>query len=137
MESVKKIQAKLSDVRIAPRKVRLIAAVVRNMTAEAAIDQLSFLPRKSAEPIRKLLLSAVANAEHNAKVKKEDLIIERLIVSKGSTLKRWQPRAQGRATPIHKKCSHVTVVLKEKAKPIVTKKSMPKKNKNLIKKDKK
>lgn len=114
MKDVIRIQVILRDIRIAPRKVRLVAGIIRGMDALAAVDQLSFLRKKSAEAIKKLLLSAVANAKNVYKIEKENLKIDQVLVNKGSTLKRWQPKAMGRATPIHKKCSHVTIVLVEK-----------------------
>lgn len=108
------VKAQLKHLRISPRKVRLVVNVVKSMPVLAAEDQLQFIRKGSAPMILKLLRSAIANAEHNFKLKKENLYIKTIFVNSGYTLKRWQPRAMGRATPLMKKSSHVTLVLAEK-----------------------
>jgi large subunit ribosomal protein L22 len=110
----KEIVAKLNSLRIAPRKVRLVAGLVRGKSVAAAKQQLAFLPKRSAEPIMKLIDSAVANAKNNLKIKETDLIIETISVNEGRALKRWLPRAFGRVSPLRKKSSHITLVLKSK-----------------------
>ena len=109
-----KIQAKINYLRISPRKVRVVLEAVKKMPVEKALEQLQFMPKKSALPLLKLLKSAVANAENNFKLKKENLEISEFRADKGSVLKRWMPRAQGRATPIHKFTTHVTLILEDK-----------------------
>jgi len=109
-----KIQAKINYLRISPRKVRVVLEAVKKMSVEKAMEQLQFMPKKSALPLLKLLKSAVANAENNFKLKKENLTIAEFRADKGSVLKRWMPRAQGRATPIHKFTTHVTLILEDK-----------------------
>ncbi len=135
------ITAKLRYLRISPRKVRLVTDLIKGMKVEEAEGQLKFLTKRAAKPILKLLNSAVANAQHNANLAKEGLYIAKIIVEAGPILKRWQPRAMGRATPIMKRTSHITLVLdqqepispqeekpvEEEAKPAVRKKEKPKK----------
>jgi large subunit ribosomal protein L22 len=111
-----KTRAKLSSLRIAPRKVRLVADVIRGLDVKIAQDQLSVMNRRSAKPMLKLLNSAIANAENNSKLKQDNLFIEEIRIDGGSILKRWMPRAQGRATRINKRTSHISIVLEERVK---------------------
>lgn len=124
-------KAKLNRLKISPRKIRLAVDVVRGMDVEKAIDQLMFLNKGAASPLVKLLNSAVANAENDLKLKKDNLYIKKIFVDEGFTLHRWKPRAMGRATPIKKKSSQVTVILDEKVpskgKPAAAKKTESKK----------
>ncbi|MFH0987816.1 MAG: 50S ribosomal protein L22 [Parcubacteria group bacterium] len=108
------IKAKVSNIRMSPRKVRLVAGVVRGLSLADAIDKLPLVNKRAALPMKKLLLSALANAEHNLGLKKENLLIKEVYVDSGATLHRWTPRAFGRATPIRKRTSVITVVLTEK-----------------------
>lgn len=105
--------ARLRFLRIAPRKVRLVVNLVRGLSAEKAEHQLTFLNKGSSRPVLKLLQSAVANAEHNFHLKKENLFIKKITVDEGPTLKRWRARAFGRAAEIQKRSSHITLVLDE------------------------
>jgi len=105
------MKAILSNIRIAPKKFNLVAALVRNKKAVDAIDILKFTPKKSARPLRKLIESAVANAENNFKQKKVDLYIKEIIVNGGPTLKRNMPISRGRANPILKRTSNIIVKL--------------------------
>ncbi len=98
---------------MSPRKVRLVAAVVRGKKVTPALDQLIFSPKWSSKPLAKLLKSAIANAKNNFGLKEDNLFIKTLTVDGGPTLKRWLPRAQGRATPLHKRTSHITITLGE------------------------
>jgi large subunit ribosomal protein L22 len=116
------VRAHLRYLRIAPRKVRLVINLIRGMHVELAIDQLSVLPKRSSLPILKLLNSAVANAEHNFKLEKKNLIIKSITADEGPKLKRWQPRAFGRAAEILKRMTHVTIVLEDIAKSAAPKK---------------
>jgi len=110
------IKAKLRHLRISPRKVRLVANLIKGLTIEEAERQLKFLTKRAASPILKLLNSAVANAENNNKLTKENLYISNIVVDVGPSLKRWRPRAMGRAFPILKRTSHITLTLDQKAK---------------------
>jgi large subunit ribosomal protein L22 len=123
-------KAQLRHLRVSPRKVRLVANVIKSLPVIEAEEQLQFVRKASAPMVLKLLRSAIANAVHNLKIKKEHLYVKAIFVDEGYTLKRWQPRAQGRATPIKKKSSHVTIVLAEKKNnPSTLKASKGKKNK--------
>ena len=105
--------AKLRYLRIAPRKVRLVADLVRGKSVEEATHILNFTRKRAAKPILKLLNSAIANASHNFQLKKENLYISKIVVDEGPKLKRWRPRARGVAYEIQKKTSHITLVLAE------------------------
>jgi len=107
------ITAKLNYLRIAPRKVRLVADAVRGLTVMDAEYQLSFLTKRVSLPLLKLLRSAAANAKHNFSIRKEDLKIAKIFVDGGPVLKRSMPRAFGRASPIRKRSSHITLILAE------------------------
>jgi len=100
-------------VRISPRKIRLIMDQVRGKRVEEALNMLSFAPQKGARILKKLINSAVANAEQNSGVDVDALFVKRVYADEGPTLKRFRPRAQGRATKIRKRSSHLTVVLDE------------------------
>lgn len=108
------IKVKLRHLRISPKKVRLVSGFINGMSVIEAEQQLKFLSKKSAKPILKLLLSGVAAAENNYKLKKDNLYIKSITVDPGVTLDRWIPRAFGRATPLRKRASHITLILAEK-----------------------
>ncbi len=107
------VKASLKHLRISPRKARLVAGLVRGSEVNKAINQLKFLNKKSAHPILKLLNSAVANAVNNYDLDKNNLIIKEIRIEDGKTLKRWMPRAHGRATVIRKRMCHVYIILSE------------------------
>jgi len=106
-------KAKLKYLRMSPKKVRLVANLIKGMKVQEAINQLSFVNKNAKKPILKLLNSAVANAEHDYNLKKENLFIKEIRVDLAGALKRWQPKAHGRATPILKKISHISLILEE------------------------
>jgi len=106
---------KLNHLHIAPRKARLVANLIKNLSANEAEAQLMILSKRSAEPILKLLKSGVANMVNNRKLDPEKLVIEKITVDEGPSLKRFLPRSMGRATPLLKRTCHVTIVLKEVA----------------------
>jgi len=108
-----KIKASLKHLRMAPRKVRLIADVIRGLEVNNALAQLKFLNKKATKPIEKLVKSGVANAEHNYELDKDNLKITEIRVDEATTLKRWIPRAHGRATTIRKRGSHINLTLEE------------------------
>jgi len=108
------VKAHTRHLRMSPRKVRLVVDAVRGMAVEPALAQLTFMSRAAARPVKKLLESAIANAEHNFKLDREGLYIKAALVNQGPTLKRWRPRAMGAAAPILKRTSHVTLVLDSK-----------------------
>ncbi len=129
-------KAKLSYLRISPRKVRLVADVVRGLDAIEAEKKLSFINKKAARPILKLLQSCIANAENNFKLKKDNLFIKEIRVDEGPTLKRWMPRAMGRASAVNKRTSHINIVLDEKVKTEKLKDKKTDKTKDEKKEDK-
>ena len=105
--------ATLRFLRIAPRKVRLVADMIRGKPVQDAINALRFTRKSASLPLRKLIESAVANAENNHGLDIDTLWVREIRVDEGPTLKRFSPRAQGRAFPIMKRTSHVAVVLEE------------------------
>ena len=108
------MKASVTYVRISPRKVRMVVDTVRGKSVNQAMSILAFTRKKAAKPVQKLLKSAVANAVENDGVSDVDnLVIDRIAVDEGPTLKRFTPRARGRATPIHKRTSHIRVALRE------------------------
>ncbi|NMC51449.1 50S ribosomal protein L22 [Candidatus Kuenenbacteria bacterium] len=105
--------AKLRFLRQSPRKVRLVADAIRGQRVDRAVSELSFSPRTAARAVLKLLNSALANAIHNFHLDKENLFIKEIRVDQGPALKRWKPRAFGRASGLRKETSHITIVLAE------------------------
>ena len=136
--------AKLSNYRQSPRKVRLIADAIRGISVQNADATLQHLNQRAAVAVRKVLKSAEANAVHNFNADKNDLFVSEIRVDEGVTLKRFRPRARGRAFPIRKRTSHIMIRLagagvevaemreatteeKAEAKKVTTKKSAAKK----------
>ncbi len=110
-EEVPVVRASAKYVRVAPRKARLIADQVRGMHIEQARALLAFSPRGAAQDIHKLIDSAAANAENNHDLVGDEMRISSITVDEGPTLRRFRPRALGRATPINKRTSHIAVAL--------------------------
>ena len=100
-------------VRVSPRKTRLVARNVKGMPVDAAMNLRRFPPNKPAGVILGVVRAALANAEHNASRDVDALVVKEILVNEGPTWKRFMPRAQGRATNIHKRTSHITVILAE------------------------
>jgi len=107
------VTAKLRHLRIAPRKVRLVADLIRGKTVEEAQTILRYTVKKAALPLFKLLKSAVASAKNNFQLEELNLYISKILVNEGPKLKRWRARARGSADEIQKKTSHVIIVLDE------------------------
>jgi large subunit ribosomal protein L22 len=103
--------ARLRNARISPQKVRLIADEVRGLPVEKAEQLLAFSPQKAAHMVKKVLLSAVANAEHNDGADIDELTISTIMVDEGPTMKRGRARAKGRGTRILKRTSHITLTV--------------------------
>lgn len=110
-QSPQHITAHLRHLRMSPRKVRLVADLVRGMDVPSALVQLKYQPRAASAPIMKLVQSAVANAQDRFDLKPEALTIEMIRVNEGATLKRFRPRAYGRAGQILKRTSHIELAL--------------------------
>jgi large subunit ribosomal protein L22 len=104
-------KAQLKYLRIAPRKARLVADVIRGLPVAEARARLSLSPKRASVQLEKLLKSATANAKHNDQAEEAQLYVEEIKVDKGPTLKRWRPRARGSAGRIEKKTSHITLTL--------------------------
>lgn len=121
------VKAQLNNLKISPRKVRLVANLVKGMKVADALDQLRFLNKKSSDPISVLIRSAIANAEHNFKLDPTTLVIKEFRVDKGLTIKRYMPRAFGRANMIKKFMSKVSLTLEgNEGKGKVAKEEAPK-----------
>jgi large subunit ribosomal protein L22 len=105
------VRASARFVRIAPRKARVVADQIRGKGVEEALALLRFSPRGASEQIRKLLESAAANAENNFDLDPEEMEITRIAVDEGPTMRRYRPRARGRATRINKRTCHISVAL--------------------------
>jgi large subunit ribosomal protein L22 len=101
-------------IRISPRKVRLLMRELKGKKAEDALNLLTFAPQKGAPILRKLIKSAVSNASNKANIDVDNLFIKKIYANEGPTLKRFRPRAMGRATRIRSRTSHLTVILDEK-----------------------
>ena len=108
-----KAHAQAKFIRQSPNKVRRVLDLVRGLPVEEARHVLDLTQRRSADYVRKVLDSAVANAEHNLALDADELFVSETFADEGPTLKRWRPRARGRATPIHKRTSHITVVVSD------------------------
>ncbi|SJZ98511.1 50S ribosomal protein L22 [Selenihalanaerobacter shriftii] len=102
------------EVRISPRKARQVIDLVRGKDVAEAIGILRHTPKKASKIIEKVLTSAVANAENNHGMIADELYISKAYVDQGPTMKRYQPRAMGQASPINKRTSHITIKVKEK-----------------------
>ena len=105
--------AKLKNAKISAQKVRLVADQIRGLPVDRAINLLTFSNKKAAKIIKKVLESAIANAEHNDAADVDDLTVSEIMIDEGTTMKRWRPRARGRANKILKRMSHVTVAVAE------------------------
>jgi large subunit ribosomal protein L22 len=105
------VKAEAKGVKISPRKVGVVASLVRKRTVEDALTILSHTPRRSAEQVSKVIKSAKANAEHNHNLKPNTLTIVEISVSPGPRLKRFRPAARGRALPFQKRTSHIRVIV--------------------------
>ena len=134
------VKAKLKYLRMAPRKVRLVADLIRGKSVQEAQSILNFTIKKAALPLLKLLKTALANAKDTYGLEEPNFYISKISVDEGPKLKRWRPRARGQAFEIQKKTSHITLVLNEikeitkKVKKIKAKKVELKKPKKLEKK---
>ena len=106
--------ARARYVRVSPTKARRVIDLVRGMPAQDALNTLKFAPQDVSEQIYKVVASAVANAEHNGHLDPETLIVSEAYVDEGPTLKRFRPRAQGRAFRVRKRTSHITVVVAQR-----------------------
>lgn len=107
-------KASVNHVRVAPRKAQLVVDLIRGKKVGDAIAILRHTPRSASPIVEKLLNSAIANAEHNYQLDVNKLVISQVYVNQGPTMKRFRPRAMGRASRINKRTSHITLVVTEK-----------------------
>lgn len=107
------IKAKVKNLRMSARKARLVLDLIRDLSINDALDQLRFTNKKATEPISKLLKTALADAEHNFNLDPSNLKIKEIKADEGATMKRWMPRAFGRATQIRKRTCHISLILEE------------------------
>jgi large subunit ribosomal protein L22 len=103
----------LKNAKISAQKARLVADQIRGLPVDSAINLLTFSNKKAAKIIKKVLESAIANAEHNDAADVDELTVSEIMVDEGPTMKRWRPRARGRANKIFKRMSHVRVAVAE------------------------
>ena len=108
------VRAVAKYVRTAPRKMRLVADLIRGKSAQEAWNLLEFTPKRAAGPMKKCLESAIANAQNNNDIPPDSLTVHRVMVDEGPTLKRFTPRARGRASAIKKRTSHITIIVAPK-----------------------
>jgi len=108
------ITVKTRHIRISPRKLRLVSDLIRGEMVSNAINTLKFTTKRGAKIMYKTLMSAVANAETRGTMNMETLYVKKISVDEGATMKRYMPRAQGRATVIRKRLSHLNITLDEK-----------------------
>ena len=111
------VKASAKSVRMSPRKVSVVAALVRGRTVADAITILENTPRRSAIPVKKVIESARANADNNHGLKPDSLVITEISVTPGSRFKRYRPAAHGRALPFQRKTSHIFVTVNGEARP--------------------
>ena len=108
------IRARLSHLSISAQKVRLVVDLVRGKSATDALEMLRFVPNRAAEPVRKLLTSAVANAEENFGVSRDDLVVSTIFADEAPTRKWRRFGARGRFKPVLRRSSHITIILRER-----------------------
>ena len=106
-----RVSATAKYLRGSTRKANLVAATIRGRRVEEAASLLKFMPQNAARNIERVLHSATANAENNHNLSAEDLVVLEAHANEGPAIKRWRPRAQGRAFPIHKPMTHITIVV--------------------------
>lgn len=110
----KKVVAKLKSIRVSPRKLNLVAEIIRGLKADIALVQLEFARRRIAHEVKACLRSAIANAENNHNLNVDSLYVSEVLVSKSFVMKRMMPRARGRSSTIIKPFSHLTIILEER-----------------------
>lgn len=118
------IKAHLNELRLSPRKVRIVARSLKGMRVDRAEQELRIRPKRATGPLLKLLHSATANAMHNFQISSSDLSIKKIFVNGGTVLKRLMPRAFGRGATIRKRTSHITMVLDSEKAAVVARRTM-------------
>ena len=108
------VKAKLNNLRISPRKVRLIADLVRGLDVSDALNQIEASYKRASLQMKKLILSAISNGENNIGIDRDNMYVFGILVDAGSSLKRWMPKAYGRASQILKRTAQIEVILEER-----------------------
>ncbi len=108
------MKSHLRDIRISPKKTNVVAGLVRGKSATDALDILKFTPKKAAQLLYKAVHSAVANAENSGQGKREELSVKEVVINKGAVQKRYVPSTRGRALPLRKPTTHISVTLEKK-----------------------
>ena len=109
-----RVSATARYLRGSTRKARLVTEAIKGKRVEEAAALLRFMPQGAAKDVARVLKSATANAENNHNLSAEDLVIAEAVANEGPTIKRWRPRAQGRAFPIHKPMTHITIIVQDR-----------------------
>ena len=109
------VEASANNIRISPRKVRLVAESFAGRNAQEALERLRFVPKKASLPLSKVIKSAISNAKNNNKLDEKKLVIKEIVINEGPRLKRFLPRSRGMVHPILKRTSHIKVVVTESA----------------------
>jgi len=122
------VKAITKSARMSAFKAREVTRVIQGLPAVAALDMLEFYPKKAARLVSKTLATAIANAEHNNNLRRENLVIKEALVGEGPTFKRFQPKARGSAGPIRKRTSHIRIILTEAESVAPSKKAKTKKS---------
>jgi large subunit ribosomal protein L22 len=115
--STTEAKARTSTIRISPQKLNLVAQLIRGKKVSTALADLTFSRKRIARDVKKTLQSAVANAENNHQLDVDSLVVAEAHVGKSLVMKRWTPRARGRVGSIHKRFSHLTIVVREVEEP--------------------
>jgi large subunit ribosomal protein L22 len=126
-DEVRTAFARATYVRVTPMKARRVIELIRDLPAQDALSVLKFAPQAASEPVAKVLASAIANAEHNFSLDADSLFVSRAYVDEGPTMKRFRPRAQGRAYRIRKRTSHITIEVESVERRAPAKKAPAKK----------
>jgi large subunit ribosomal protein L22 len=126
-DDVRTAFARATYVRVTPMKARRVIELIRDLPAQDALSVLKFAPQAASEPVAKVLASAIANAEHNFSLDADTLFVSRAYVDEGPTMKRFRPRAQGRAYRIRKRTSHITIEVESVERSAPAKKAPAKK----------
>jgi large subunit ribosomal protein L22 len=126
-DEVRTAFARATYVRVTPMKARRVIELIRDLPAQDALSVLKFAPQAASEPVAKVLASAIANAEHNFSLDADTLFVSRAYVDEGPTMKRFRPRAQGRAYRIRKRTSHITIEVESVQRRAPAKKAPAKK----------
>lgn len=123
-KDINEVKAFARGIHVSPRKARLLVSLVKSLPVGEALTQLEFTTKKAARPLKKLINSAVANASHNFQIESNRLFVKNLRVDGGQVFLRYEPRAQGRAFPVRKRTSHISLILGVRKQPFRLKKKL-------------